>query len=104
MRLRRSASQPPAQLRGLTSRLPRVGEGASKRNRERSGTLLLRTALPMVDNVPSSGHMMANVTTQKMTKLDKLCVLTSEWSDQLRPDTNAVSSEKRLAFRTMPST
>jgi hypothetical protein len=53
--------------------------------------------------------MMANVTTHKMTKLDKLRVLASEWSAQIRPDTNAVSSKKSTAFRvfmasTMPST
>ena len=43
--------------------------------------------------------MMANVTTHKMRKLDRLRVLASEWSAQLRPDTNAVSSKKRTAFR-----
>jgi hypothetical protein len=43
--------------------------------------------------------MTANVTTHKMTKLDKLRVLASEWSDQPRPDMNAVSSKKRMAFR-----
>jgi hypothetical protein len=42
--------------------------------------------------------MMANVTTHKMTKLDRLRVLASEWSAQIRPDTNAVSSKKRTAF------
>ena len=31
--------------------------------------------------------MMANVTTHKMTKLDKLRVLASEWSAQIRLDT-----------------
>jgi hypothetical protein len=39
--------------------------------------------------------MMANVTTHKMTKLDKLRVLASEWSDQPRPDMNAVSSKNK---------
>ena len=53
--------------------------------------------------------MMANVTAHKMTKLDGLRVLASEWSAQIRPDTNAISSKKRMAFRvfmapTMPST
>jgi hypothetical protein len=43
--------------------------------------------------------MMAKVTTHKMTKLDKLCVVASEWSTQLRLATNAVSSKKRMAFR-----
>jgi hypothetical protein len=42
--------------------------------------------------------MMANVTTHKMTKLDKLCVLASEWSAQIRPDTNAISIRKKMAF------
>jgi hypothetical protein len=42
--------------------------------------------------------MMANVTTHKMTKLDRLGVLASEWSAQQRHDTNAVSSKKRTAF------
>ena len=43
--------------------------------------------------------MMANVTTHKMTKLDGLRVLASEWSAQIRPDTNEVRSKKRTAFR-----
>jgi hypothetical protein len=34
--------------------------------------------LPMVDSVYEAVAMMANVTTHKMTKLDKLCVLASE--------------------------
>jgi|KBSMisStandDraft_5_1062788.scaffolds.fasta_scaffold4205219_1 hypothetical protein len=43
--------------------------------------------------------MTANVITQKKTKLDKLRVLASEWSDQLRPDTNPINSKIRMAFR-----
>ena len=43
--------------------------------------------------------MMANVTTHNMTKLDRLRVLASEWRAQIRPDTNAISSKKRMAFR-----
>jgi hypothetical protein len=53
------------------------------------GTLFLRMALQMI----------ANVTTHKMTKLDKLRVLASEWSARIRPDMNAVSSKKRITFR-----
>jgi hypothetical protein len=53
--------------------------------------------------------MMANVTTHKMTKLNKLRVLASEWSAQPSPDTNTVRSRKTMAFRvfmasTMPNT
>jgi hypothetical protein len=42
--------------------------------------------------------MMANVSTHKMTKLNRLRVLASDWSAQQRHDTNAVSSKKRTAF------
>jgi hypothetical protein len=42
--------------------------------------------------------MMANVTTHKMTKLDRLRVLASEWSAQQRHVTNAISSKKSAAF------
>jgi hypothetical protein len=42
--------------------------------------------------------MRANVTTHKMTKLNRLRVLASKWSDQPRHDTNAVNSKKRTAF------
>jgi hypothetical protein len=54
--------------------------------------------LPMVDSVYEAVAMMANVTTHKMTKLDKLCVLASEWSAQIRPDTSAIGSRKKMTF------
>jgi hypothetical protein len=49
---------------------------------------------------------MANVTTHKMTKLNRLRVLASEWSAQQRHDTNAVQEKDgvwHVHGPTMPS-
>ena len=80
-----SLTAPPASHAGGQAADPELTSGPGVGKGQWPGTLFLRMALlHMIDSVAAEA-MMANVTTHK--------------SAQTRPDTNAVGSKKRTAFR-----